>query len=108
MHPILVTTTCDDRSIAEDIGRAALVKRLAGCVQVSGPVDSMYWWQDEISLDQEYRIDLKSEKSLFSELCQVITSVHPYDVPEIIAVDISGIGDDYARWLKNELDLLES
>lgn len=105
MQPILVTTTCDEKGGAENIGRTVLAKRLAACVQVIGPVDSLYWWEARISSTQEYRIEMKSEKSLYPELSQLIRSIHPYEVPEIIEIEISQVDNDYARWLKTELDL---
>lgn len=105
MQPIMVTTTCDNKGSAEDISRTVLAKRLAGCVQISSAVTSLYWWEGTITTDLEYRIDIKSEKSLFFELAQIIKTAHSYDVPEIIATDITMIDSNYAAWLASELDL---
>lgn len=103
MLPIIVTTTCDSKEVAETIVKRVLEKRLAACVQVSGPFESSYWWEETITVDQEFKIQMKSEKSLFLLLSQVIRSVHPYDVPEIIATEICAVDDDYLTWMKQEL-----
>jgi len=103
MQPIIVTTTCDSKEAAETIVKRVLEKRLAACVQVSGPVESSYWWKQAIAVDKEYTIQMKSENSLFIRLSQVIRKVHPYEVPEIIATEICAIDDDYLAWMKQEL-----
>jgi periplasmic divalent cation tolerance protein len=104
MHPILVTTTCDQKEIAEKIAENALQNRLAACVQVLGPVQSSYWWNDTIASDNEFLIQLKSERALFDELARLIRSLHPYDVPEIIATDICLAEPEYLEWMQKELD----
>jgi len=99
LHPILVVTSCDRKDTCSTLSRAILENKLAACIQVSAPVESMYWWQGEVVEDREYVVSIKTEKRLFAELADLIRSIHPYDVPEIAAVDIVAIDEAYARWM---------
>ena len=105
MHPIIVTTTCDSEAVADSLVEKVLQSRLAACIQVSGPVRSSYWWNERIASDSEYIIQMKSEKSLFNELAALIRSVHPYDVPEIVATDMCLVEQDYLDWMQKELEV---
>lgn len=104
MQPIIVTTTCGRKEDAERIAINVLEKRLAACVQLSGPVTSSYWWDQKISIDTEYLVTMKSDRYLFEKLTDAIRAVHPYEVPEIIAVDIVAIDEGYRQWLRAELE----
>lgn len=103
LQPILVYTSCDDRLICRDIAGLVLEKRLAACVQVMAPMTSFYWWEDRIASDNEYLVTMKSDGRLFDELVKAIRSIHPYEVPEIIAAEIVAVDADYCRWMKESL-----
>ncbi len=103
LRPVLVSTTCSKREDGLEIAKAVLEKRLAACVQVCAQMTSMYWWQNKIAEDTEYLITMKSDRVLFEKLAIAIRSVHPYEVPEIIAVDIAAVDEDYGRWMGEEL-----
>ena len=105
MQPIIVVTTCDKKEIAESIAKGVLEKRLAACVQVTGPVESFYWWEQRIEADEEYQVQMKSEKSLFEPLSQVIRTLHSYEIPEIIGTEICSMDEDYRSWMAQELCL---
>jgi len=103
LRPILVVTSCDREDVCDEITKAVLKKKLAACVQVSQPVRSSYWWQQEIAEDSEYLVSMKTDRRLFEELSEVIRQIHPYDVAEIIAMKIVAIDDDYKRWMRESL-----
>ena len=103
LHPILVVTSCDREDVCEKIARAVLERKLAACVQVSPPVRSSYWWQQEIAEDREYLVSMKTDRRLFEELASAIRRLHPYDVAEIIATEIVAIDADYKRWMHESL-----
>ncbi|MBE0585190.1 MAG: divalent-cation tolerance protein CutA, partial [Desulfofustis sp.] len=103
MQPILVTTSCATRETAQEIATRLLNQRLVACAQVSGPVISSYWWQEHIASEPEYLVKMKSVRSLFPKISQQLAQIHPYQVPEIIAVDIVHISDAYRDWLISEL-----
>ena len=104
MQPIIVTTTCESREDGELIARSVLEKRLSACVQISGAVLSSYWWKDKITSTAEFLVVMKSERGLFEQLSDTIRAVHPYEVPEIVAVAITAIDTPYKQWLEAELD----
>jgi len=103
IQPILVYTSCDDKSICEKIARLALEKRLAACAQIMAPMTSFYWWKDEIARDDEYLLAIKSHRHLFDQLAAAIRSIHTYEVPEIIATEIIEIDRGYRSWMREEL-----
>ncbi len=103
IQPIVVYTSCDDRSVCERIARFVLEKRLAACAQVMAPMTSFYWWNNEIAQDEEYLLTLKSHRHLFDQLAAAVRSIHPYEVPEIIATEIAAVDSGYAAWMREEL-----
>ncbi|MEJ2057316.1 MAG: divalent-cation tolerance protein CutA [Desulfofustis sp.] len=103
IQPIVVYTSCDDKDVCARIARFVLEKRLAACVQLTAPMTSFYWWKDDIARDEEYLLALKSHRHLFDQLAAAIRSIHPYEVPEIIATEIIEIDSGYAAWMREEL-----
>ncbi len=101
--PVVVSTSCDDQAVCRDIAQLVLEKRLAACVQLMSPMTSFYWWEGRMARDSEYLLVMKSERSLFGQLVKTVRSIHPYDVPEIIATDITDIDADYAGWMQETL-----
>lgn len=100
---IQVITTTDTKANAQAIARALVEKRLAGCVQIIGSITSTYWWQGEIETAEEWLCQIKSRRDLYEALEEAIQEVHPYDVPEILAVPVVAGGRDYLDWLDGEL-----
>lgn len=95
-------TSTDKREDAERIAKAIVENRLAACVQISGPVTSIYWWKDNMEENEEWLLAMKTRKDLYPRLDQAIKNFHPYEVPEIIAVPIIDGNKDYMEWLEKE------
>lgn len=100
---IQVITTTETKADAQAIARALVEKRLAGCVQIIGPITSTYWWEGKIKTAEEWLCLIKSRRALYEALEETIREVHPYDVPEILAVPVVAGGRDYPEWLDGEL-----
>ena len=100
---IQVITTTETKADAQAIARALVEKRLAACVQIIGPITSTYWWQGEIETAEEWLCLIKSRRDLYEALEEAIQEVHPYEVPEILAVPVVAGGRDYLEWLDGEL-----
>jgi periplasmic divalent cation tolerance protein len=100
---IQVITTTGTKADAGKIARALLEERLAACVQIVGPITSSYWWDGEIEQAEEWLCLIKSSADRFEQLEQAIRAVHPYDVPEILAVPVAAGNADYLAWLREEL-----
>lgn len=96
-------TTTASRADAEALARALVEKRLAGCVQIVGPISSTYWWEGEVETAEEYLCLVKSSREVFAALEAAIQELHPYDVPEILAIPVTAGSPAYLAWLRNEL-----
>ena len=99
---IQVLTTTENRDDAETIGRALVEGRLAACVQIVGPVTSIYRWQGKINTAQEWQCWAKTRRELYSLIEETIRRLHPYKVPEILAIDVIAGSADYLAWLADE------
>lgn len=99
---IQVVTTTEREEDAARIARALVERRLAACVQVLGPVTSTYRWQGAIETAREWQCWAKSRRGLFEQIADAIRQIHPYEVPEILAVPIVAGGEDYLAWLEAE------
>lgn len=84
------------------MAKTLVEEKLAACVTISGSSDSLYRWKEELCHDQEYILFIKTKASLFEELQERITALHPYEVPEIIALPVIDGFSDYLRWIDNE------
>ncbi len=102
-EPIIVSTTLEKRGDAERLARLLLEKRLIACAQIFGPGQSLYWWQGEITEAPEILLAMKTDRSLFPRIEQLIKAEHPYQVPEIVATAIICGSRDYLGWLVGEL-----
>jgi len=99
---IAVFTTVDKEEDARRIGSLMVEKRLAACVQIVGPISSIYRWKGKIEETKEWLCILKSRQSLFQKLEEAIRSVHPYEVPEIVSFPIESGSRDYLDWIRDE------
>lgn len=100
---IQVFTSTEKKEDAEKISKELVEKRLAGCIQIMGPISSTFWWKDDIETIEEWLCRVKSKKSLYEELEKAIKEIHPYETPEIIAVPIVAGNKEYLEWLSKEL-----
>jgi periplasmic divalent cation tolerance protein len=100
---IQVVTTTGRREEAEAIARRLVEDRLAACAQVLGPITSTYRWQGKIETAEEWQCWAKSRRELYPAIEQAIRRLHPYQVPEILAVPILEGSADYLAWLDGEV-----
>ncbi|MBN1380226.1 MAG: divalent-cation tolerance protein CutA [Deltaproteobacteria bacterium] len=100
---VIITTTTDQRKDAEKIARILIEKKLAACVQIAGPVTSIYPWKGKIETADEWQCVIKSRADLFGQIEAAIKSIHPYETPEIIAVPVDNGSKDYLDWMSAEL-----
>lgn len=100
---IVVLTTTADREDAERIARHVVRERFAACAQTIGPIRSTYWWEDALESSEEWLGILKTKRSLYPALEAAIKAVHPYDVPEIVAIPAEAGNPKYFAWLEEVL-----
>ena len=100
---IQVMTATDKKEDAERIARSLVEMRLAGCVQIVGPVMSIYRWKGRIETAGEWLCLIKSHKDRYGAIEEAIRSLHPYETPEIISLPIIDGSESYLNWLQGEL-----
>ncbi len=100
---IQVMTATDKKEDAERISRSLVEMRLAGCVQIVGPVTSIYRWKDKIETAGEWLCLIKTSAECYGAVEQAVRSLHPYETPEILALPIAAGSRDYLEWLRGEL-----
>ena len=99
---IQVVTTTALREEAERIARELVEARLAACVQIVGPITSTYRWQGQIETGEEWQCWAKTRGALFARVEEAIRRIHPYEVPEILAVPVVAGSASYLAWLDAE------
>ncbi len=99
IEPLVVLTTCPDHAAAARIARDLVESGLAACVNRVGAVHSTYRWQGAIHDEPEVLLVIKTLSVRYSELEMRLKSLHPYDVPEIIAVPVTRGSAEYLAWL---------
>jgi len=99
-----VTTTVGTRQDAERIAGELVDRRLAGCVQISGPIHSTYRWQGAVETAEEWMCVAKTSDLQFAAIERLLAELHPYEVPELLATPIKVGGDAYLKWLREQLE----
>jgi len=103
MPAILVLTTLpNDDSTTAELARTLIVERLAACVNVHGPMASMYRWKGRVERDAERQVVIKTTRDRLEALRKRIHELHPYELPEFVVIDIDGGSDAYLDWVKAE------
>ena len=100
---IQVTTTTATEEDARRIAASLVEQRLAACVQIEGPLESLYRWQGQVEQAREWRCTIKTRGSLFAAVTAAIRCLHPYDCPEILATPIVACNEAYQAWLEEQL-----
>ena len=103
MKFVLVTTTFADREGADTMAGLLVERRLAACVQVLMGVTSVYRWRGAIERDQEVLLIIKTRADLVGEIGRLFDEHHPYEVPELISVEIADGSAAYLQWLSSSL-----
>ncbi len=98
---VVIFVTCPTKGGADKIIDCLLRKKLIACGSVSTPIKSYFWWKGKIDLACEYLVTLKTKRSLFKKIVLETKRIHPYEVPEIIALPITAGSDDYLGWIED-------
>ena len=102
METLLVYCTVPDQDVADRIARTLVEEQLAACVNRITGVVSTYRWQGEIKLDSELLLLIKTTRSRVDALIARIVALHPYELPEAIAVDVAAGHAPYLDWVARE------
>ena len=95
----IVLTTTDSKEKAQRIARSLVDRRLAACVNVVGPIESVYRWKENVETAQEWLLVVKTTSAAFERVRESIRELHSYELPECIAVPINDGSEDYLDWI---------
>lgn len=95
---VVLVTAADERQ-ARSIARTLVDERLAACVNIVGPMRSVYRWRDAVEDEPEYLLLVKTRAALVGRLERRITELHSYEVPEVLALAPSAGSSAYLGWL---------
>ena len=96
---VQIVTTTGKQEEARRIANALVQQRLAGCVQIVGPIESLFRWEGKIETATEWQCWIKTRSSLYEAVEQTIRKLHPYEVPEILALPVLQGSETYLQWL---------
>lgn len=97
---IVVYVTVPNKEEGKKLAQSIIKEKLAGCVNQVPGIESTYWWNDKIETDSEELLIIKTRQSLLEALTAHVKANHPYEVPEVISLPITGGNYDYLKWLK--------
>lgn len=99
---LLILSTCPETGVAGDIAEALVAGKLAACVNIVTGIASRFRWQGRIDRVEECLLIIKTTRDRYSDVEKKIRSLHPYELPEIIAVPIAQGLAEYLDWIDQE------
>lgn len=102
MEAVLIISNFPDEKSAMQLAEALIHRRLAACVNVLSPCVSVYRWQGEIESTGEIPVLIKTRRQHYDRVEQLIKMMHPYELPEVIMVPITGGLPAYLQWVDAE------
>ncbi|MFZ0255609.1 MAG: divalent-cation tolerance protein CutA [Gammaproteobacteria bacterium] len=102
---ILVLSTCPDEATAERLAANLIDAKLAACVNILGPLRSIYRWQGAVQKDDEMLLIVKTHLGRYPEVERLIVQQHPYELPEVVQVAIGGGSAAYLSWIGHCLEI---
>ncbi len=99
---IIILITVPDKQTANHLASILIENRLAACVNVIPGITSHFRWEGKVCSDSELMLIIKTRQSIFKIVEKLILDEHPYDVPEIIALNLTDGFPGYLNWVINE------
>jgi len=99
---LLVITNLPDRATAERIAETLVTERVAACVNIMAECVSIYRWQGNTEHASEVPLLIKTTRAAYPQLESALRSLHPYEVPEIIALPVRAGLPEYLNWVAQE------
>jgi len=96
---IIVLTHVPDQNCAKQMAEALVKAKLAACVNIGGAVESVYEWQGKIESQTEFPLHIKTTKACYAKVESLILALHPYELPDIVTLNIDGGTNAYLQWV---------
>jgi len=100
----VVMSTAPSQEVALALARALVERRLAACVNVL-PCTSVYRWEGEVKEDGEALMVIKTRRTYVDDIRDLFASEHPYDLPELISLELEDGSAEYLNWIRDETEL---
>jgi periplasmic divalent cation tolerance protein len=100
---VVIFVTAASRREGKKIARHLVETKLAACVNISQPMESIYRWEGKIADEREFLLIIKSTRELFPEIKAAISKIHSYRTPEIISLPIIDGSRNYLQWLSDSV-----
>ena len=91
------------KSDSKNIARRIVEKKYAACVSIIDKVHSIFSWDGEFCEENEQLLMIKTQRDMFEKVKFLIEELHPYNIPEVIAIPIVEGSSDYLKWINHEL-----
>jgi periplasmic divalent cation tolerance protein len=99
----IVLTTLGSKEAAEKLAQQLVERRIAACVNIVGPIRSVYRWKQKIENEEEYLLLIKTITEHAAQLQAAFMELHPYELPEHVELAIDGGSEEYLAWLTGEV-----
>ena len=99
----LVISTAGSREEASRIASAIVEDRLAACVNIAGPIESVYRWQGKVERSHEFLMLVKTTSHQSEAVAKRIRELHSYELPEVIEVSVDGGSGEYLKWIADSV-----
>jgi periplasmic divalent cation tolerance protein len=100
---LIAMTTCPDTEVAGRIAEALVNERLAACVNQLPAVSSTYIWNGVVQTDAEVLLMLKTTEARFEALKSRLIELHPYELPELVAIGVCAGAENYLAWVRDSV-----
>src|SRR5512142_2686849 len=104
MPLVIVTTTLPTEEAADELATQLVEGKLAVCAQVLGPIESTYRWEGVLERAEAWYCHCKALPEQRDALMARIKELHPYEIPEIVAVQADAVSPEYLAWAKSSLE----
>jgi periplasmic divalent cation tolerance protein len=95
----IVLTTVGSREEGRKLARALVERRLASCVNMAGPIESLYRWKGAVESATEWLLVIKTTAEAVGRVGEVIRELHSYELPECVVLPIEGGSEEYLDWI---------
>ena len=100
----IVLTTIGTQESAEKLAGELVERRLAACVNIVGPIRSVYRWRGEVHSDPEFLLLIKTTTEGAAQLRSALKSLHPYELPECVELALDAGSEEYLAWITGEMN----
>jgi periplasmic divalent cation tolerance protein len=101
----IVLTTAGSQEEAKKIAQALVERKLAACVNVVGPIDSVYRWKNQVESAAEFLLIIKTTADAFERVSGAIRELHSYELPECVAIGVESGSSEYLNWISENVTL---